>query len=102
MVVCFGAEDDLDIYAICSKMGKKGWTLNELQNPASLHVCVTLNVVSNADVFVRELKEAVDEVQLQSKGKKKGSAGIYGMTGGVPKGPIDAILNEFVDITLAP
>lgn len=83
MVVCFGSSDDfLDIYAIGSKMGKKGWTLNELQNPASLHVCVTLNVATNADLFVKELVEAVNEVRLESKGNlKKGSAGIYGMTG---------------------
>jgi glutamate/tyrosine decarboxylase-like PLP-dependent enzyme len=102
MVVCFASSDDtVDIYAVCSKMGKKGWTLNELQNPASIHVCVTLCVAKNACLFVEDLKQVVDELRQEGVANK-GSVGIYGMTGNIPQGPVNAILNEFLDLTLAP
>ncbi|KAL3912731.1 MAG: hypothetical protein SGILL_006770 [Bacillariaceae sp.] len=102
MVVCFTSRDEnIDIYSVCSKMGKKGWTLNELQNPASIHVCVTVNVARNADLFVEELKEVIGELRKE-QATKKGTVGIYGMTGPIPAGPVNTILNEFLDLTLAP
>ena len=35
--------DVFNIYALNSEMKKYGWELNELQNPSSIHFCVTLN-----------------------------------------------------------
>ena len=104
MVVCFDCSDEtMDIYSIGARLLKKGWTLNELQTPASLHLCVTLNVAPKADVFLKELKEAVEEERLESRNgpKKRGSAGIYGMAGAIPEGPVKNILMEYVDVMLS-
>ncbi|CAD7953737.1 unnamed protein product [Amoebophrya sp. A25] len=46
-VVCFRARDKttVNVYAVGMVMSKKhGWNLNSLQNPASIHLCVTLPV----------------------------------------------------------
>lgn len=102
MVVCFGS-DDLDIYSIGNRMKKKGWTLNELQNPTCLHICVTVIVAKKADVFVKEFKECVEEERLESNGsKKKSAAGVYGASAGIPEGPVNHVLKEFMDVVLAP
>ena len=37
----------LNIYSLNSEMKKYGWELNELQNPSSLHLCITLIIVKN-------------------------------------------------------
>jgi sphinganine-1-phosphate aldolase len=84
-------------------MRKRGWDLNELQNPSSLHICVTALVAPKAMVFIDELKECVEQERLESKGsKKKGAAGIYGLNGGIPEGPINHVLKECMDAMLAP
>lgn len=43
MIVCVGPEpgEGLNIYSVADGMSKRGWSLNSLQNPASLHICVT-------------------------------------------------------------
>jgi glutamate/tyrosine decarboxylase-like PLP-dependent enzyme len=83
VVVCFGSTDpsSLDIYRISDSMASLGWALNELQNPASIHVCVTLNLCGRkeTDDFLRDLRIAVAQVQSEGPaGKSKGTAGIYG------------------------
>ena len=103
MVVCFGALDDLDIYRVQDYMTEAGWSLNTLQHPASLHICVTLNVVPHVDMFLRDVKKAVERVREEgSAGKTKGTAGMYGLVGALPPGPIECTLNALTDLTLAP
>jgi len=112
MVVCFGCkkdEKDLDIYRISDLMSHKGWELNSLQNPACVHVCVTLNVCSVAENLLQDLKETVQEVYKEAaaagggtKLKKKGSAAIYGMSGSLPAGPVNEVLKCYNDLSLSP
>lgn len=104
MIVCFTSDDDdVNIYSIGDVMAKKGWCLNDLQLPACIHLCVTLNVVPRVDTFLQELAEAVDEVRAQGPVvKKKGNAKVYGMVGSVPEGPVNQILRIFTDLTLTP
>ncbi len=54
MIVCFRSKDPkvLNIYAVGDGMSKKGWSLNLLQNPASIHLCVTAKVVGKEDLLI--------------------------------------------------
>lgn len=112
MVVCFGS-DTMDVYRVADVMQTKGWALNGLQNPASVHICLTLPIAPHAEQFVQDLKDAVALVVQEeqeamrdtdpSKRKKKqGTAGIYGMTGSIPEGPINDLLKAFIDVGLTP
>jgi sphinganine-1-phosphate aldolase len=104
MVVCWGtSSDDLNIYRIYDVMSKLGWSLNSLQSPASIHVCVTLNMTGKVWAFLNDLKAATKRVRQEGKaGGEKGTAGIYGVVGVLPTGPIQCILNAFTDMTLTP
>jgi len=134
MVVCFSyrhnnhndnnvamAKDDelMDVYRVHDEMSKKGWKLNSLQNPPSVHVCVTMNIVPKVDEFVEDLKESVRKIQKEieqeeneqllanNKEKKKSTkqnstAGIYGTAGTLPDGPVKHILRVFMDSALSP
>lgn len=102
MVVCFGS-DEVDIYRVLDSMETCGWTLNSLQNPACVHVCVTLPMTSKVALFLRDLQTAVAHVRKEGQaGKNKGTAGIYGAVGSLPDGPVECVLQTFVDMTLAP
>jgi sphinganine-1-phosphate aldolase len=102
MVVCFSS-DTVDIYRVGDMMEKRGWSLNALQHPASIHICVTLNTVPNADKFVEDLKASVDDTRKEGAiGKTKGSAAIYGASGSMPAGPVNELLRCYTDMTLTP
>jgi glutamate/tyrosine decarboxylase-like PLP-dependent enzyme len=47
-VVAFTTKsEDLNIYAIGDRMGKKGWHLNALANPAALHMAFTVRAFAS-------------------------------------------------------
>ena len=120
MIVCFGAatvssekEDPggvqgeasnaIDIYRVSDFMTERGWSLNSLQAPASIHVCVTLNMVNKVGVFLEDLGAAVQQVRNEGDaGRSRGSAGIYGAVGSLPDGPVEFLLKAFTDLTLEP
>lgn len=102
MVVCL-ASKTLNIYHVAEGMKKKGWSLNSLQNPASIHICVT--VLTKKEEFILDLKLVVADLAdkgSHNKGEEGGVAAIYGMAGSLPSGPVKEILNAYLDVTLAP
>merc|ERR1712154_369907 len=105
MVVCFTSENgtNLDIYQVAEDMTKKGWSLNSLQNPSSVHLCVTLKTVEHADQFIDDLGEVVRDLRAQTSCKPKagGSAAIYGMAGSMPAGPVNELLKVYTDVSLS-
>ncbi|KAK9707587.1 hypothetical protein RND81_07G206900 [Saponaria officinalis] len=60
-IVAFGSEV-VDIFEINDIMSSKGWHLNALQRPNSLHICVTLQHVTVVDDFLKDLQESVQTV----------------------------------------
>ncbi|CAF2252850.1 unnamed protein product [Brassica napus] len=60
-IVAFGSKS-LDIFEVNDIMSSKGWHLNALQRPNSIHICVTLQHVPVVDDFLQDLREAVETV----------------------------------------
>ena len=119
MVVCFCVDHQkdkhaaqlLDIYSIKDHMSETyGWNLNDLQNPACVHLCVTLSVAPRATEFVQNLRDSVAHVRQQSLEQiemggpiqKRGMAAIYGTVQSVPAGSVEYLLKCYTDETLAP
>lgn len=101
MVVCFGSKGGIDIYRIADAMKEKGWYLNSLQHPPCVHVCVTLPLAPRANDFLTDLKQSVAQVRKEDPShSKKGTAGMYGMAGSIPEGPVNEFLHAFLDISL--
>jgi glutamate/tyrosine decarboxylase-like PLP-dependent enzyme len=118
MIVCIGSStssssspDDndpnpnpnggVDIYRVADAMKERGWDLNSLQHPASIHVCVTLALAPQAELFLTDLKEAVAQVEKEDPShSQKGTAGMYGLAGSVPEGPVNDFLRSFLDLSL--
>uniref|UniRef100_K3WGG0 sphinganine-1-phosphate aldolase n=1 Tax=Globisporangium ultimum (strain ATCC 200006 / CBS 805.95 / DAOM BR144) TaxID=431595 RepID=K3WGG0_GLOUD len=99
MVICFGGKG-LNILKVSDAMAKKGWSLNSLQHPASVHLCVTVRHIGKAKKFLKELQEAVDVVKQDPNGALEGGSAIYGMASSMPAGPVDDILRIYTDVTL--
>ena len=100
MIVCFDSKD-FNIYRVGDKMTKMGWSLNSLQKPACIHLCVTLRTVEHKDKFIDDLSTCVDEVVFEGNdGALTGNAAIYGMSGSMPPGPINELLKCYTDTIL--
>ena len=100
MIVCFRSKkpQELNIYAVGDRMSKKGWSLNLLQNPASIHLCVTVKSVGMSQVFADDLQEVIDDLKRSGDAGTGGTAAIYGMASTLPEGPIDEMMKSYQDV----
>lgn len=98
-VVAFGS-DVIDIFEVNDIITSKGWHLNALQRPNSIHICVTLQHVAVYEDFLNDLRESVRTVK-ENPGKVSGGlAPVYGAAGKMPdRGLVQEFLIEFMDST---
>lgn len=97
-VLAFAAKS-IDIYRVLDALHDRGWTLNGLQHPPSIHLCVTLTHTQPgvAEQFIADLREAVEDVR-SSPPRKGGMAPIYGLSGSFPvRGAVKELLRRYVD-----
>lgn len=96
-IVAFGSKA-LDIFEVNDIMSSKGWHLNALQRPNSIHICVTLQHVPVVDDFLQDLREAVETVKANPGPITGGLAPIYGAAGKMPdRGMVNELLVSFMD-----
>jgi sphinganine-1-phosphate aldolase len=98
--VAFGS-DALNIYKVMDYMSEKKWSLNGLQNPAAVHICLTLRHAQEGipEKFVADLKSAVDSTRRSPDQRVEGAGRLYGMSANIPiKGVVDAFLKRYLDL----
>lgn len=91
--------DEVNIWGVLDEMSKHGWSLNGLQHPAAMHLCVTLRHTQAGviDRFAADLAECVEYVR-EHPDAGHDMAPVYGMaqmtelTGAVEQG-----IAEYVD-----
>ncbi|KAJ6705134.1 hypothetical protein OIU79_009938 [Salix purpurea] len=98
-IVAFGS-NDLDIFEVNDIMSSKGWHLNALQRPNSIHICVTLQHAPVSEDFLQDLKESVQTVKENPGPINGGLAPIYGAAGKIPdRGMVQELLVNYMDST---
>lgn len=77
---------DFDVLRLSDALKERGWSLNTLQFPASIHLCVTLvhTKPGVADKFVKDVKECVSKIMKDPKAKATGQAAFYGLAATIP------------------
>ena len=96
------ASDDFDVYHLVDSLSKKGWHLNVLQFPPSLHLCVTMVHTKEgvAERFVSDVKECVEGIMKMPKTKATGQASIYGMSASIPdRSIVNDLAKLYIDMT---
>jgi sphinganine-1-phosphate aldolase len=99
-VVAFTSEA-VDVFQVLDSMTSKGWSLNGLQKPAAVHVCVTLRHAQSgvAEAFLADLRASVEQVR-SSPPRSDGMAPVYGLASSLPfKGVVSDLLAAYVDAT---
>lgn len=79
-VIALGSHD-FDIYRLSNLMTAKGWNLNQLQFPPSIHFCITLVHTRKrvAIQFLKDVRESITQIMKNPKAKTTGMGAIYGM-----------------------
>jgi sphinganine-1-phosphate aldolase len=89
----------MDIYEVMEHMAEKGWSLNGLQNPSCVHICVTLRHTQTgvAERFLEDLESAVRSAERGPKGKGSKLA-MYGVAATFPdRRLVGEALDMFLD-----
>uniref|UniRef100_A0A6N2M8D1 Sphingosine-1-phosphate lyase n=1 Tax=Salix viminalis TaxID=40686 RepID=A0A6N2M8D1_SALVM len=98
-IVAIGS-NDLDIFEVNDIMTSKGWHLNALQRPNSIHICVTLQHAQVFEDYLRDLRESVRTVKENPGPISGGLAPIYGAAGKIPdRGMVGELLVNYMDST---
>ncbi|XP_027863445.1 sphingosine-1-phosphate lyase 1 isoform X1 [Xiphophorus couchianus] len=98
-VVAIGSED-FDIFRLSNALTSKGWNLNTLQFPSSIHLCCTVlhTQPGVADRFIQEVKEEVAIIMKNPREKTTGMGAIYGMAQSIPdRSLVTEISRGFLD-----
>lgn len=93
------ASDTVDIYRVMDFMSSRGWSLNPLQKPPSVHICLTLRHAQEgvAKRFTEDLRDAVEYVKKNPQ-QEGGMAPIYGMAATIPDRKVVAeLLDGYLD-----
>jgi len=98
-VVALGS-DNFNIYGLGDLMKERGWNLNILQEPASVHLCCTMLHVQPgvADRFIDDVKIAVKKLLDDPSIGEGKTAALYGTSASVPdRGIVDRIVWSYLD-----
>uniref|UniRef100_A0A0P4W7E3 sphinganine-1-phosphate aldolase n=1 Tax=Scylla olivacea TaxID=85551 RepID=A0A0P4W7E3_SCYOL len=84
-VVALGS-NEFNIYILSDRMTKRGWNLNALQFPSSIHLAVTVlhTHPGVADRFISDVKEISEDIIKNPPKDTGGSAAMYGMAQSIP------------------
>jgi sphinganine-1-phosphate aldolase len=97
-VIAF-TSSEVDVYRVLDEMTKRGWSLNGLQSPPAVHLCVTLRHTQPGVVekFSGDLRASVQAVQ-DLPPSKEGMAPVYGLATSLPfKGVVSDLLSSYID-----
>lgn len=108
-VVAFGSKNDaVNIYDIADALSAKGWHLNALQSPPSLHCAFTIPTAAAVDKLISDLAEVLEEeLEKVEERKRQGKAyinkqgdtsALYGVAGSIPdKSIVNRLAEGFLD-----
>ncbi|KAK0049039.1 sphingosine-1-phosphate lyase 1, partial [Biomphalaria pfeifferi] len=96
-IIAIGSKE-FNVYRLFNALVEKGWNLNSLQFPPSLHICLTLlhTKPGVADEFVKDVEESVAEIMKDPKAECGGQGAIYGMAQSIPDRSIVCEMARFV------
>ncbi|XP_051504453.1 sphingosine-1-phosphate lyase 1-like isoform X2 [Myxocyprinus asiaticus] len=98
-VVALGS-NVFDIFRLSNALTSKGWNLNTLQFPSSIHICVTMlhTQPGVAEQFINDVKKEVAIIMKNPNEKTTGMGAIYGMAQSIPdRSMVTEVSQGFLD-----
>lgn len=99
-VVAFKSAGKLNIFAVAELLQKRHWHLNVLQNPAAIHIAVTLATCNSGATLqlVKDVKECLAEIESNPQAGNGAQAAIYGTVATIPdRSIVSDVAKGFLD-----
>ena len=89
----------VNIYTLSETLHKQnGWSMNSLQLPAAVHICITPANCHLGNQFIEDLKEGVARTKAMPNQDKSDSAALYGMIATMPdKASLNFICDAYLE-----
>ncbi|MBD3185987.1 aminotransferase class V-fold PLP-dependent enzyme [Candidatus Bathyarchaeota archaeon] len=83
---CVSNDEKINPYILADQLGKKGWTIDCVDAPQSMHfiVCDHHYQKQIVPLFLEELKETIDDLKDNPVDVADGAAAVYGMISSLP------------------
>ena len=91
-IFAFGS-DKINVHALADALERRGWVIDQQENPACLHFMVTPAHAGAEESFLADLEAAVKLVKASPEEFIGGSAALYGMSAAVAD---KAVVNAFI------
>ena len=89
----------MNTFGLGDMLSQKGWNLNILQNPASIHIALTMCTVPVIREFITDIQKSVELLKKDPKLGEGTVAAIYGTAASVPdRSIINDVAKGFCDI----
>ncbi len=91
---------EMDIYRVMDEMSGRGWSLNGLQGPPAVHICVTLRHCEPgvAERFLADLDDSARAARSEPHAAGAMTP-IYGMAGAIEtRGDVEELLRRYGDV----
>lgn len=85
-IVSNGEKNCINPMAIVPLMKKKGFLLSPVQNPAGMHISMTLAIAKKWKDLVKALKESIKEIKKDPSLNSNKTIATYGLTANIPDG----------------
>jgi len=86
-------------YGVSELMHKKGWVLNNINQPLGFHFCVTASNYKNAGLFIKDLRQAIEDLKKDPSLAKSDYAAIYGLASAIPdKKLVGGFVHDILDM----
>ncbi len=93
-IVAYGGHGpDVGAYAVGDQLEARGWHVDRLQRPESLHMILNPGHLRVADAYLTELRDAVEYVKTHPDTAFEGSAPMYGL---IAKAPLRRLVRKQV------
>jgi glutamate/tyrosine decarboxylase-like PLP-dependent enzyme len=93
-VFAYGASDKrVSIYAVADRLEEKGWHIDRLQKPESIHLILNPGHAAIVREYLEDLREAVTHVRDHPDTALEGSAPMYGL---IAKAPMRSMVRRNV------
>ncbi|MEL7121418.1 MAG: aspartate aminotransferase family protein [Bacteroidota bacterium] len=73
-----------DIFVIADQLEEKGWLVDRQQFPNSIHLTVMRQHLQAMDLYLSDLKEAIEFAKNNPGAQSKGNAALYGLMARIP------------------
>lgn len=95
----YGVDDKrLSCYAIADFMAQRGWHIDRQQRPPGIHLMVNPGHASIVDIYLEDLRAAVDHVRANPDAALSGSAPAYGLMANAPmRGMVEKNVLAFME-----